>query len=286
MQKHPSIPGIWLHTDDELARALGSRIMERKTIHEWPLSCVQRLQLSDGRKLVYKSQLPPTVEAEFYEKASSDLLPGHGLLEKLGDCTAMTIEWIDAPLLRDVLHNEYELIEHGRKLISQISSIGGNPPAYLNIGSASAWSKATDIIFKKLAELVQKKRFPSILPRDVPRLEQWSKSQAVLDAIAKSPGLTHGDLKADQVFVAPGGYRVIDWQRPVVAPPEVDLVCLIVEQGMNPRRHVEAIFVSLFWFLRLHWAVEAQFDLFSDAQWPLFDQWASRAIREIFNERQ
>jgi aminoglycoside phosphotransferase (APT) family kinase protein len=49
----------------------------------------------------------------------------------------------------------------------------------------------------------------------------------------------HGDLKADQVFVTRAGYRVIDWQRPVVAPPEVDLVSLLVGQEVARELAVE-----------------------------------------------
>jgi hypothetical protein len=42
------IPGIRLHSDSELAEVLGAGIVERQTIHEWPLSCVQRVVL-EGR---------------------------------------------------------------------------------------------------------------------------------------------------------------------------------------------------------------------------------------------
>jgi aminoglycoside phosphotransferase (APT) family kinase protein len=72
----------------------------------------------------------------------------------------------------------------------------------------------------------------------------------------------HGDLKADQVFVTPFGYCVIDWQRPIVAPPEVDLVSLLVGQEVDPYEFIDPQVVGIFWFLRLHWAVEAQYELF------------------------
>ena len=80
MQTHPVFADILLHADDELAAALDSDIVERETIHVWPLSCVQRLLLGDGTRLIYKSQLPPTVEPEFYARAASPLLPGHRTL--------------------------------------------------------------------------------------------------------------------------------------------------------------------------------------------------------------
>ena len=45
MRTHPFFTDILMHTDDELAQALGVNIVQRETLHEWPLSCVQRLLL-------------------------------------------------------------------------------------------------------------------------------------------------------------------------------------------------------------------------------------------------
>ncbi|HVX46122.1 MAG TPA: hypothetical protein VHC49_19685, partial [Mycobacteriales bacterium] len=92
MQQHPGYPDLLAADDTQLADVLGSDIAERETIHAWPLSWVQRVGLNDGRILVYKSQLPPTVEAEFYEQAASELLAGHRLLGRIGECETMVID--------------------------------------------------------------------------------------------------------------------------------------------------------------------------------------------------
>ena len=281
MQTHPFFKDILLHSDDELAEALGVGISERATLHEWPLSCVQRLLLEDGRKLIYKSQLPPTVEPQFYAAASSPLLPGHQNLGKLGNCEIMTIDWIDAPLLRDAAYSGGALIEHGKRVIAQIDEISGDLPVYLDIGSAEAWSAVGQTMFDKLVTLVRDKRFTSIDLDAVERVRAWTRSDSAIAAITKHPRVTHGDLTAEQVFVTADGYRVIDWQRPLVAPPEVDLVALLIGQHIDPRRFMDATLVGIFWFLRLNWVVEAQFDLFPDKRWPLFDQWAMEAVSQI-----
>lgn len=62
----------------------------------------------------------------------------------------------------------------------------------------------------------------------------WAASAAVIDRVVEAPRLIHGDLSVAQVFVTPDGYRVIDWQRPMIAPPEVDLVTLLVNQKVEP----------------------------------------------------
>lgn len=47
---------LWLHDDEELVPLLQGQIAERVTLHEWPLSCVQRLTTAQGKKVIYKSQ--------------------------------------------------------------------------------------------------------------------------------------------------------------------------------------------------------------------------------------
>jgi hypothetical protein len=61
----------------------------------------------------------------------------------------------------------------------------------------------------------------------------------------------------------------------------VDLVTLLVSQRFDPRRHVDASVVGIYWFLHLNWAVEAQLDLFPDFRGPLFVQWSNEAITHI-----
>ena len=75
MDAHPYF-NLWLHSDDELSGLLTSQVVERTTLHEWPLSCVQRLRLDDGRRVIYKAQFSEGVEAAFYAAARSPLLVG------------------------------------------------------------------------------------------------------------------------------------------------------------------------------------------------------------------
>ena len=281
MHAHPVFADILLHSDNELAAALGSSIVERETIHVWPLSCVQRLRLQNGARLVYKSQLPPTVEPAFYARAVSPLLPGHRTLGELGRCVTMVIDWIDAPLLRDVVHSAAEFVDHGRRVVDLIGAIGGDLPVYVGIGSLRAWSTLAERVLDDLGQLIVDGRFSSTRLEQVERVRAWATDSMVAVRVTTGSRVAHGDLMAEQVFVTADGYRVIDWQRPVVAPPEVDLVALLVRAGLDPRPYVDATTVRVFWFLQLHWAVEAQAHLFPERRWPLFDQWAAEAVGHI-----
>jgi hypothetical protein len=284
MESHPVFSRIRLHSDMELAAALNCGIVERQNVHEWPLSCVQRLLLKDGKRLIYKSQLPPTVESGFYECAVSPLLPAHRVLGSLDGCEFMTFECIDAPLLRDKVFTESDWIIHGRALVAQIGAIGGNPPAYLDIASAGAWLSEAESTFHKLDELVRSRWSRFIKPERVDALRTWAESAAVRGCICKQPRLLHGDLKASQVFLDVNGYRVIDWQRPVIGPPEVDLVSFLIVQGIDARPYVACEIIGVFWFLFLRWAVIAQAELFPDFSDTLFCKWASTAMRQILDQ--
>lgn len=281
MQSHPFLPDIFLHSTDELAEMLGADIVERETIHEWPLSCVQRLRLGDGTQLIYKSQLPPTVEPEFYERASSSLLPNHRALGGVGNCTMIILDWIDAPSLVNVIRGETELVDHGRRLIGQIGEIEGELPIRLDIGSPRAWRAMTETTLAELEYLVLDGPFSSIGMEKVRQLRDWARRSSVVDSVTECPRTVHGDLKAEQVFVADDGYRIVDWQRPLVGPPDVDLVSLLVMQKIDPRRYVQGDIIGVFWFLLLQWAVEAQVHIFPGFQGSLFNQWCTEATDHI-----
>lgn len=278
---HPAFPDLRLHDDGELEALLGVAVAARATIHEWPLSCVQRLDLADGTALVYKTQLPPTVEPEFYARASSPLLCRARDLGRVGACRTTALEWIDLPRLRDVARDEAGLVAHGRELVARVRRIEGDLPVHLDVGSRAAWLEAAERTLDRLDALVASGRFRRVPPGAPARLRAWARSGAALCAVEADASAAHGDLKADQVFVGDGEYRVVDWQRPVRTRPETDLVSLLVAEGVDPSPHADGEVVRLFWFLRLVWAVEAQVDIFPDFPGDLFERWSLEAAGHV-----
>jgi hypothetical protein len=281
MLTHPYFPELMAHDDVSLARVLGADVVSRSTIHEWPLSWVQRLSLDDGRVLVYKSQLPPTVEAAFYREATSTLLTGFRELGVLGNCSTMIIDWIDAPSLDSLGLGEAEFVEHAERIVSQIGSISGSLPVYYDIGSPLAWRWAVAEALDKLGELVDNGLFPSVTSVQADALRAWSESEPVIAAVSSGTRPIHADLRADQAFVLPDGYRVVDWQRPILAPAGVDLVMLLDQQGIDPRPFTSAEMIGIRWFVLLRWAVECQHDLLPYLDGATFDEWAASSIGNI-----
>jgi len=130
MLTHPDMADLVMCDDDQLAALLGD-VAARETIHWWPLSWVQRLELADGRRYAYKSQLPPTVEPEFYDAARSALLPRHRRLDRLGACDTMIVEWLEVPRL-DQLPENKERLAHAWPLLGQIAELDPGLPVYLD----------------------------------------------------------------------------------------------------------------------------------------------------------
>jgi aminoglycoside/choline kinase family phosphotransferase len=111
--------------------------------------------------------------------------------------------------------------------------------------------------------------------------KKWAESDRVMRALADGTRVIHGDFKADQIFMAEDGYRVTDWQRPVRAPADVDLVSLLVDRHISPHGIVDNPVIGIYWFLRLHWVVTTQHDLFPQNHWPIYSQYATEALEQI-----
>ncbi len=147
---------LWLHDDDELGPLVQSDIVERVTLHEWPLSCVQQLTLAGGRKLIYKTQFGPTVESEFYASARSGLLPAAQTIYKSDGHVCMLIEFIKAPRVKDLNLPEEQVVRIGRAVLDQIAGIIGELPYYLDVGDEGKWESLVNATLTDLGELIDR----------------------------------------------------------------------------------------------------------------------------------
>jgi hypothetical protein len=258
---------LWMHDDDELASLAGGEIVERVTLHEWPLSCVQRLTLAGGRRLIYKTQYGPTVEPEVYARVRSDLLPwaetiyradGHAGRHP-GKHAGMLIEYVNAPMLEDLAPSEEEAVRVGREVQARISAIEGERPHYFDIGDEARWMAYAEAMLDELSWLIEQGAFSIVTPEMVRDLARCARSRPVIDAVRARSGYVHRDLSADNVLMLPEGeYRVIDWQRPILGPVDLDLVDLLYSLGYDPLRHVEVGVAQVWLLLSIGWLTEAK----------------------------
>jgi hypothetical protein len=241
---------------------------------------VQRVTLRDGRVYACKAQRPPTVEPAFYAAARSPLIQPHVDLGHVDGCALLAVEWVDAPALHTLAGDAF--LTHARAATDAIARIEGDVPVRMDLGSAGGWSAVAAATTERLAVLASDGRLPSVGPQDAARVRAW----ACADATAARAGasgrvVVHGDLGADQVFVASDGHRVVDWQRPLHGPPGMDLASLLVRTHRDPRPHVDPHALAAFWFHLLEWCVFAQFELWPRRPLDVFDRWATMAVARL-----
>jgi len=285
MERHPYFD-LWLHDTSELAEHLGVEIVERTTIHDWPLSCVQLLRMADGRQVIYKSQLrATTVEPVFFAAVDSDrsgvsdlsrsLLPRAETLRPLVNSVGMLFEYIEAPRLGDLKLSEAEILEHGDRLLSELRQFPADLPVLIDISSYKKWREYTQDTFAMMDNLITSGKFCLTTAATVQDLADWAQSPALLATIQTPTALNHGDLGGDNVFVTPDGYKIIDWQRPVRGPAELDQVTYLFAMGIDPLKYIQRSMNELNWFIHLRWFVEAKLHWF-----PLGDSY-DRQVAEL-----
>ncbi|NBD27780.1 phosphotransferase [Paenibacillus glycinis] len=278
LYRHPEYP-LWLHDDDELGELLGSPVTERVVIHEWPLSCVQRVRTAGGVRCIYKAQAPPTVEPDFYARARSELLVPARIAEALDHPPALILEELDAPRLSDLRLEEPALAAIAAELPLRIAAIGGSPPVMADLSTEARWTAYMDLVWEDLRALIGEGGFRRTDLALVDDLARWSESPSVREAFEGQTGLVHADLKAENVLVTPDGCRVLDWQRPILGPSALDTATLLISLGIDPARHVPGGIVQLYHFLHIAWYAQAARRWF-----PQGKPWFDGLIRSIGEE--
>jgi hypothetical protein len=264
-EKHAHF-ALWLHGTSALETALGRRVLGRETIHEWPLSCVQRIDCA-GETFIYKTQARPTVEPAFYAAASSKLLPGHRYLGKLHGCHTMAFEAIDGTRLADQPLEAPELLALGSRLQNEIDAVEGELPVYTDIRNRERWLSFVEAVLEAISGLGHDGVFEAIPDETVAGLRTWANSAGVIDLIETQSAFCHGDLNGGNIFHVGSELRLIDWQRPRFAPPSVDLAGLLLSSGQDAYAHVQREAVQILFFLTIAWSVRCQREFIPQASY-------------------
>jgi hypothetical protein len=279
MHKHPYFD-LYLHDDQELASHVGGEILARETLHEWPLSCVQRLVTPIGR-WIYKAQFGPTVEAAFYANARSDLLlPTQTLYCADGyTCTLQTC--VDAPLIEDLDLTESQAVDAARRARAQMDEIEGDLPYRFDIRTPERWLVLVEGILQDIVGLIEQAKYTQTTPEMVEDLRQWAHSPAALQAVQRKPGHVHGDFTGDNLFVLDdGSYRIIDWQRPFLGPTEVDIASMVESLEHDPIPVVGVGILQIRYFLLIRWFTTAALRWFPDGV-PTYDRLTAEYTAKI-----
>jgi hypothetical protein len=249
MQRHPSSE-LWLHDDAELAAVLGSPITTRTTIHEWQLSCVQRVTCASGETHIYKAQAFPSVEPTFYERARSPLLVKSRILPVASGPAALLLEDVQAPRLCDLQLPPERAVAFVDQMLARIAQITGDLPALADIRTPSLWDACAKQIVTNVWALADAGT-PEYTAQFAQQVEQRSRSSELYETFDTEMGYVHEDLLGSNIVVLPDEYRVLDWQRPVWGPVALDRATLFESIGQDPRPHVLPGALLMRWVMRV-----------------------------------
>ncbi len=242
-----------MHSTAELEAILKLELCERRTLHEWPLSCVELLTTVEGKSWIYKSQFGPSVEPEFYAHAKSGLLPmAETVSVSAAGHSSMLIDYIDAPLLKDANFSNNDIMTVAQTIIEAISEIEGQLAYYLDVSTEEKWSA---LMIRMIADL-NNLESEHINDEVLETIRKWAFSKVVLDTFLGEIAYVHHDLSGTNIFVTEEGYKLIDWQRPIFAPTALDLAVLLDSMAKDPLLFVDEGIVWMMYLLRIHWFKE------------------------------
>ncbi len=262
MDPHPYF-ALHLHSNEELTPFLPSAVTARETLHEWPLSCVQRLHCEDGQTFIYKVQSAPSVEPEFYRQARSSLLVTAQILPVDSGPAALLLEDVYAPRLDGVIRSAAEAIALTEQILDQIAAIDGKLPALDDIRSEDGWLAYAEAILDDLRALVAAGSFQQVNGAMIDTVAAVIAAEDVHAARQGKSGYVHGDLKSDNVLVAADGVRVLDWQRPRWGPVALDRLSLLSSLGVDPADHVAVGVQRLHVLLQIGWLAQCAIHWFA-----------------------
>ncbi|MCB0130675.1 MAG: phosphotransferase [Caldilineaceae bacterium] len=260
MQKHAHFD-LYLPTAGEIAHALGQSVRSRTTLHQWPLSCVERIHTADGQAYICKSISGPLIEPVFYQAIAADLLPGCRVLHLdqryaimlLDDLAWTGLAWTRADQMHLTLPQAISLAE---QLTSCIRELPASAPLFMDLASASAWEAIVTQMVDTVQALIEADGFGAVTPVIVTRIRRACVAPALVAALDNAPGLIHADLTAQNVFVREGQVKVIDWQFPRRGPRDLDRTLFLMSLGHSPAGVADGGTVALLHLLRIEWFVQ------------------------------
>ena len=291
MEAHPYFD-LRLHDDAELAALLDAPLLRREPVQAWPLSCVEKIHLADGRVYIYKAQRAPTVEPAFYAAMAAHaaqsavtaeatrLLVGAQTLWEEAPYACMLLEYVDAPPFAEVYRTQ-ELRPSACSVITRfIGELPQDVPVYLDIGTPARWNALVDQTIDLLRLLDAEGACPQLDLGTITRLAHKLEARVELADLCRESQLLHGDLKPDNVLMTGLAFRIIDWQRPMRGPRLLDVGTLLEGLGVDPIPHVGQDVMVMRRVLDIHWLAECALRWFPAGR-KTYDAQIAALIREI-----
>ena len=99
---------------------------------------------------------------------------------------------------------------------------------YLDLSQWENWQAIMEGMLQDLHGLVKNGQYQEVNGSSLTAIARSVSSRQVREAYHTPTGLVHNDLRGENIFILSDGYRVIDWQSPILGPTGIDLVRLLV----------------------------------------------------------
>ena len=255
LKKHPHF-NLLLPVDSVLEQLVGVQIISRVVCHEWPLSCVERIEFAGGPLKYCKTTRPPSREIDVYSSLQSEILVPHHVVRHDPDGSILLLDsFSGSPLTREVVESAGAPKYFGR-IREKLSTLSGERPVFLDLSSVDRVREQFGIMLERLYRLFGSTSDAPISIELLQVATDTAKSPAVERSIIDDPVYSNGDLSADNILVMGDDTRIIDWQFPRLASLSVEMVNLYMSLGMNPRTILPDAAIAASLLLKVRWFAE------------------------------
>lgn len=265
MPQHPYFD-LELLDDATLNQFLPAPIVTRHTLHEWPLSYVERLSCRDGSHHIYKSQRPPSVESDVYRTVTaSHLLPA-----TIIQTHQLLLPFIEATPIHDGAST-------AAYIRSAIASMPPQMPVYRTLDTIDAWDTLMHQTISTLQNLIQNTTFVHLTLADITQIEAIAHTPDIHALWQGEIGIVHGDVMRGNIINTPHQTYIIDWQRPMYAPTVID--AWMLEQTLQLPPSAPPITQVVCMLLEICWLTESATTWYP-AGVNHYDQYIARRIQQ------
>jgi hypothetical protein len=285
MNKHPFFDLI-SPDNEEIAAILGCQILDRKTIAEWPLSCVEKVVNADGAEWMLKSNHAPcTIEGDFYSAVDRPFLIKPSFIKNEPPYQLIIYPHINGKPYSltklSQIGSEKEIFRNHFAGILE-SLYDSELPVYLKIDTKAHFLVAFRKMISSLVELVESGTFSHTKGQDIEELAMSIESTIMEDVALQKTTLVHGDFSIDNLLFTPtNGYYILDWQRPIFGSPLIDEYTFIKSNGAIPEP--PAILIGS--LVQIYWFVDCAVNWFPAGS-KTYDQQVKGLIEDFFNAYQ
>lgn len=253
--KHPHFD-LMLPADQMLERLVGCAIKERRACHEWPLSCVERVEFEGGLCRYCKSMRLPTMEVEAYCALQSPVLVPHRVVLNDGNHSILLLDSYPGTRLTREVVESVGINEFFSRLREALGTITGPRPVFLDLSTVDKVRGHMSVMLERLYRLFGAESNWTI-PKELLRIASVvATTRAVEESFVDDAVYSNGDLSADNILMCGDDIRIIDWQFPRIASYQVEMVNLCTSLSIDPRTTLSKAAIAAGLLCKIRWFAE------------------------------